>query len=746
MRSKLLALLALAIASFMVPAAESAVPTLFLRLTMPRRMINDRTQTVRADLVDGLGRIQTAGCSRLGTISAHRIYGGADIPLTVTVFDDHLEVPPDSIRFYNGVGSVSFTLDGGTAVAPGEIEVEVELDGVAASKRVTLQAPPAYRQMSGTLSGADLVWGPDENIRITGNVEVPQAATLTIHEGTLVLVDTTGGNNDGTLITVDGAVSAVGTAEKPIHFFSERGPLAMTLTQSGSHSNVNAWQGITHNGNRTSTYTWVIVTGAGNGQVLVHPRPPVFRLNDTHGMVMDHCVFADDNGMAVSTPSRGTTTIQNSLFSRCGIGGEFAGNGGTLLLEDSYFTSIGRAPEPLDLDGDMIHLDGARSTQTVRRCVFNDGGDDGIDHSDSSFVLEDSILSDFRDKAVSLTGGLVTASNVLVYGNGTGGFRGDTNCTHCTIATASPLTIPHSVQETIIWTRSISTCNGEIDYTIVGKATDATCGTGNLSVDPLYRDPGSCDYNPAAGSPALTAGPTSRRIGWLGYPSGTACGTAAECADGNPCTTDTCGTSGVCENVAIDGCVPCAATADCDDGNPCTVDACGAGGTCTNGAGNDGAACDDGIPCTADTCSAGACVGVEGCPPGSSCDPTGVCGYPPVTVSFRNDGTYAGTQDTWLGDDLPNVPNGARDHFRWDIASPAQEWALIRFDEVAEESASRGANLHLQDEIYAWAGHIFKQQCQLSAEGIPQLAIVMGSGRFRPPAAKVEASPWFHRE
>jgi 3-methylcrotonyl-CoA carboxylase beta subunit len=39
---------------------------------------------------------------------------------------------------------------------------------------------------------------------------------------------------------------------------------------------------------------------------------------------------------------------------------------------------------------------------------------------------------------------------------------------------------------------------------------------------------------------------------------------------------------------------------------------------------------------------------------------------------------------------------------------------------------SGGANLHLQDEIYAWAGHIFKQQCQLSAAGVPQLAIVFG--------------------
>ncbi len=45
---------------------------------------------------------------------------------------------------------------------------------------------------------------------------------------------------------------------------------------------------------------------------------------------------------------------------------------------------------------------------------------------------------------------------------------------------------------------------------------------------------------------------------------------------------------------------------------------------------------------------------------------------------------------------------------------------------------SGGANLHLQDEIYAWAGHIFKQQCQLSAAGIPQLALVFG---YAPPGA-----------
>jgi 3-methylcrotonyl-CoA carboxylase beta subunit len=39
---------------------------------------------------------------------------------------------------------------------------------------------------------------------------------------------------------------------------------------------------------------------------------------------------------------------------------------------------------------------------------------------------------------------------------------------------------------------------------------------------------------------------------------------------------------------------------------------------------------------------------------------------------------------------------------------------------------SGGANLHHQDEIYAAAGKIFQQQCHLSAEGIPQLAVVFG--------------------
>ena len=61
--------------------------------------------------------------------------------------------------------------------------------------------------------------------------------------------------------------------------------------------------------------------------------------------------------------------------------------------------------------------------------------------------------------------------------------------------------------------------------------------------------------------------------------TGSACTTAADCDDGNACTTDSCSANGVCEHAAQEGCIPCATAADCDDRNPCTTDGC-TGGVC----------------------------------------------------------------------------------------------------------------------------------------------------------------------
>ena len=124
--------------------------------------------------------------------------------------------------------------------------------------------------------------------------------------------------------------------------------------------------------------------------------------------------------------------------------------------------------------------------------------------------------------------------------------------------------------------------------------------------------------------------------------SGQCLGTAVDCGDSNPCTTDTCA-AGVCVYTGNSG-------ATCDDGNKCTLsDKCGGtdgkicGGTpnacndsnvCTSdacnpaGAGdgcthlNNTASCDDGNLCTTgDVCSAGTCQ--AGAP--KNCDDGNVC-------------------------------------------------------------------------------------------------------------------------
>src|SRR5438477_6471677 len=101
------------------------------------------------------------------------------------------------------------------------------------------------------------------------------------------------------------------------------------------------------------------------------------------------------------------------------------------------------------------------------------------------------------------------------------------------------------------------------------------------------------------------------------------CTTAADCNDRNPCTTDTCSANGVCEHVAQEGCIPCATAADCDDRNPCTTDACGAAGSCQISAipgcqrCDTAADCEDGNPCTTDGCTGSVCghTDVPGCGP-----------------------------------------------------------------------------------------------------------------------------------
>ncbi len=373
----------------------STVPA-SLQTVMPGRMLIGSPLTLKAELLDGDGRIAWQVWHALGTVRAVRVADGRDVPIRTTVFETVEEgaggglLPVNGIHFYNGIGSISFLLANGEAEAPGEIEISVSALGSTASMKVTLVSPATpglFRRLEGTLSDKDLVWSREDGVvLLTGTVRVPAGRTLRIRPGTMIMADP-GPAGEGTAILVEGSVDARGTAAEPIYFFPSSGPPAMALPQE-QHNNPSSWRGLWHSGDGKSVYSNVILVGAGNGPTEYHPRPPVIRLVDGHSIELTDCTLVDSPGKMINGGGHGIYRLSRCLISRTGIGGEFYGEGHQLWIEDSWFTRIGRAPEARGTDGDMLHLDNATSRQTVRGCIFADGGDDAIDHSDAHPVIE----------------------------------------------------------------------------------------------------------------------------------------------------------------------------------------------------------------------------------------------------------------------------------------------------------------------------------------------------------------------
>ncbi len=505
-------------------SGEKCEVDLDLRLPKGQRMINTKTHTLRAEILDTVtGNVDTSGCfEALGTVTMKRASDNVNIPITVTVFDTHVPVPAGSIRFYHGIGSVSFTLDDGAAVPAGDYLVTVTVGTRTATSKLQVVSAPAWRVMPATLTGADLTWGPDEDIRISEHTTtVPAGSTLTINPGTLVMVDTTGGVMNGTLIRVNGNLVVAGTQDKPVHFFSERGPAAMihTVTSTGAGqadlSNPESWRGIFMFGSGSSTIDHMILTGAGNGDIVSHPRPPIISLANTHNLTMQDSLIVDSTGMAIISPGTGSTVLRRVLFSRVGIGAEFLSNGNKLLIEDSHFNGIGHGPtSPVRFDGDGLHVDGATSIQTIRRVWIADVGDDCIDQSNSNFVLEDSVVHDCKDKVISLTNGGVTVTNSLLFKGGSG-IRGTAMVTNSTISVGNPIDNAQVLVDSIISPQSLSSCGGgDIHHNLLGPGSNVSCGVANFTGNPQFVDPSKCDYRLQPTSPALT---TSTVAGQLGY-------------------------------------------------------------------------------------------------------------------------------------------------------------------------------------------------------------------------------------
>lgn len=73
-----------------------------------------------------------------------------------------------------------------------------------------ISAQPPLEVSAGDVEGT---WGPSRTILVHGDVTIPEGKSLTIKEGTTIIID-----GDGTGFVVEGKFYSLGTAEKPILF------------------------------------------------------------------------------------------------------------------------------------------------------------------------------------------------------------------------------------------------------------------------------------------------------------------------------------------------------------------------------------------------------------------------------------------------------------------------------------------------------------------------------------------------
>lgn len=131
--------------------------------------------------------------------------------------------------------------------------------------------------------------------------------------------------------------------------------------------------------------------------------------------------------------------------------------------------------------------------------------------------------------------------------------------------------------------------------------SDGECDDGNPCTDDACHA-GSCAH-------AANAGPCDDGLWCNG--ADTCSGGKCSVHAGTPCA----GKAPRCLEEA-DRCVECTGAADCDDGNSCTTDTCD-GGVCAHQ--NNAVPCDDGVFCNgADTCAGGTCSAHSGSPCGAS--------------------------------------------------------------------------------------------------------------------------------
>jgi len=402
---------------------------------------------------------------------------------------------------------------------------------------------------TGELAG-DTTWRPEDGqYRLTGDLTVPAAYTLTIMPGTTVFFE------DGASLIVEGRLDAQGEADALIRFAPAAG--------------ASDWDGIHFlNTMLDNRITHAIIEGSTRTDGMIEL--------DGSNLLIDHAAFGQADRRRITSVGS-SLIVRNSTFADFVFAGSPPNNvaehiwgrnvnsGGQFILENNVFGLTPGHNDALDFDAGLRSA--GDPVPQILNNVFLGGGDDALD-IEGDFHVEGNVFMHYRKDAYhdAVDAG---EANVISAGDshGTGheytvtrnvfydadhvtlikedSFMTFTNNTVVNVDQGPYADIPGAINFNLIGQTSGPGIGAYVDGCIFtgtplafnnldteGSTTDLIVnrsilpaaehgyGADNVDADPRLADPAGGDFSLRAGSPAMGAGPVGQDMG-ADVPAGT---------------------------------------------------------------------------------------------------------------------------------------------------------------------------------------------------------------------------------
>jgi len=284
----------------------------------------------------------------------------------------------DQISVKRGAGSVTNRVSGTETF---DIELRSGFFGEFFSATVEIISNPGIRELSGVLSGDDLVWDSTSVIHLVGDATVPAGEDLTVQPGTIV--------EAGHLVNlfVEGGISSTGTPSAPV-IFSSINP-------------EEPWGEIHHSGaSNYYVYTFLTCGGGDTSRTVGHSNSQPLLAGEGCSIVLQHTYIIDCPGKGLGM-SYADVSMQNCLISRCDMGAEFSRS--SMIIDECYFIDMPYDDDvEVDDDNDALYLyDVGGDPSLIINSVFVTGKDDGIDHNGADVRIVSCIIEDYDNEGIA---------------------------------------------------------------------------------------------------------------------------------------------------------------------------------------------------------------------------------------------------------------------------------------------------------------------------------------------------------